>query len=153
MAVLDQTDKHLLNLLQENARFTTKQLALKLNLSPTAIYERLKKLERQNYIDRYVALVNPKKIQKDFVTFVMIQLKEHTQASIAAFEREIALIPEIVACFHVSGTYDYLIKVNLDEMSSFRIFMVEKLTKIPHISNTQSAFSIKEVFNHTALKL
>lgn len=151
MQYLDEIDKKILNLLQKDSRLTTKQLSLKLNLSPTAIYERIKKLERHNYITNYVALVNAQKIEKDFVVFVMVQLTQHSTKNIEDFEKKIMALPEIVSCFHTSGTYDYLLKINLKNMKAFRKFMIEKLTEIPHISNTQSVFNIHEVFNYTAL--
>lgn len=153
MKELDTIDKNLLNLLQANARLTTKQLSLKLNLSPTAVYERIKKLERDDYILNYVAMVNPQKVKKDFIAFAMLQLAEHSAKNIADFEKNIKELPEVVACFHISGSYDYLLKINLEDMKAFRKFMVEKLTEIPHISNTQSVFSIHEVFNYTALPI
>lgn len=151
MKELDKIDQNLLNLLQQNARLTTKQLSMQLNLSPTAVYERIKKLEREDYILNYVAMVNPQKVKKDFIAFAMLQLAKHSAENITDFEKNIKALPEVVACFHISGSYDYLLKINLEDMKAFRKFMVEKLTEIPHISNTQSVFSIHEVFNYTAL--
>lgn len=111
----------------------------------TAIYERIKKLESQGFISGYIALVSKEKINKSFVTFCHVKLVQHTQDYVIKFEKEIAQVPEILECYHVSGDYDYLIKVIVKDMKAFRKFMVEKLTTINHIGSTHSMFVINEV--------
>ncbi|HZW63809.1 MAG TPA: Lrp/AsnC family transcriptional regulator [Flavobacteriaceae bacterium] len=149
--IFDETDSRLLNLLQENSKQTNKQLALKLNLSVTAVYERIRKLERLGVIDSYVALVNKVKVDKNFVAFCHIKLVQHTQDYVIKFEREVANLQEVVACYHISGDYDYLLKVIVKDMEAFREFMVNKLTLINHIGSTHSMFVINEVKHTTAI--
>ena len=145
MINLDQIDKELLNILQNDAKQSTKAISAQLHLSPTAIYERIKRLERSNYIKSYIALVDPVKIKRDFVVFCMVQLSKHSREEIVNFEKKIIDLEEVVECYHLSGTYDYMLKIRTDSMDSYRKFMIDQLTTIPHIANTQSAFSINEL--------
>jgi len=151
--MLDSIDKKLLNILQNNSKQTTKQLSLQLNLSITAIYERIKKLEHQKVIQKYVAIVNKNKIEKAFLVFCHVKLVQHTKEYVSTFEREILKLEEVSECFHVSGDYDYILKIYVKDMEAYREFMVTKLTAIKHIGSTHSAFSIEQVKNTTAIQL
>ncbi len=150
---LDRTDKKLLELLQKDSKQTTKQLSLQLGLSVTAVYERIKKLEREQVITQYVALVNKNKIGKSFLAFCHIRLEKHTKEYITVFEREINKLDEVTECFHVSGDYDYILKIYVKDMDEYREFMVNKLTALKHIGNTHSTFTIGEVKNSNAIAL
>jgi Lrp/AsnC family leucine-responsive transcriptional regulator len=150
--VLDKIDVTILKYLQEDAKQTNKQLSHKLNLSVTAVYERIKKLERSGVIRKYVALLDRKKVDLGFTVFCHIKLVQHVHKSVIDFEREVVKLHEVLECFHVSGEYDYLLKVIVKDMDDFRRFMVEKLTTLQHIGSTQSSFTISEVKNTTALK-
>lgn len=149
----DATDKKLLQLLQTDSKRTTKELALKLNLSATAVYERIKKLEREGIIDKYVVLLKRDKIGKGFVVFCHIKLIQHTKEYLTRFEDEVTKLDEVLECFHVSGDYDYILKVCVENMEAYREFMVTKLTTLQHIGSTHSTFMISEVKNTTAFKL
>lgn len=147
---MDKTDKKLLELLQSDTKKTTAALAVKLNLSVTAVYERIKKLEREGIIDKYVALLNRNKINKGFVVFCHLKLLQHTKEFINQFEKEVIKLNEVLECFHVSGDYDYILKVCVKDMEEYREFMVTKLTTLQHIGSTHSTFMIGEVKNTTA---
>ena len=147
---MDATDKKLLELLQSDTKKTTAALAVKLNLSVTAVYERIKKLEREGIIDKYVALLNRNKINKGFVVFCHLKLLQHTKEFINQFEKEVIKLNEVLECFHVSGDYDYILKVCVKDMEEYREFMVTKLTTLHHIGSTHSTFMIGEVKNTTA---
>ena len=147
---MDIIDKKLLELLQNDSKKTTKELSMKLNLSVTAVYERIRKLEREGVIEKYVALVNKNKINKGFVVFCHIKLLQHTKDFITKFESEVVKLTEVLECFHVSGDYDYILKVCLKDMEEYREFMVTKLTNLQHIGSTHSTFMIGEVKNSTA---
>ena len=149
--IFDTIDKKLLQLLQEDSKQTNKALSNKLNLSVTAVYERIKKLENNGVISRYVALVDKTKVQKDFVAFCHVKLVQHSQDYVIKFEREVNQLEEVLECYHLSGDYDYLLKVLVQDMQAFREFMVEKLTKINHIGSTHSMFVINEVKHTTAI--
>ena len=151
--ILDETDKKLLNLLQQNAKQTTKQLSLQLNLSVTAVYERIKKLEKQGVISKYVALIDKHKVEKNFIVLCHVKLTQHKKEYVLQFEKEIMTLQEVTECFHVSGDYDYILKICVKNMEEYRNFMVTKLTTLQHIGSTQSSFMIEEVKNTTAFKL
>jgi len=149
--VFDETDKQLLELLQKDCKQTNKELSNKLNLSVTAVYERIKKLERENVITKYVALIKKEKVEKAFVAFCHIKLIQHSQEYVVKFEKEVTNLSEVLECYHISGDYDYLLKVMVKDMLAFREFMVNKLTSINHIGSTHSMFVINEVKHTTAL--
>lgn len=150
---LDKIDRGLLKLLQNDCKQTTKALSNVLGLSVTAVYERVKKLENAGIISNYVALLNKKAIEKTFVAFCHVKLTQHTQDFIAKFEKEVANLPEVLECYHVSGDYDYILKVIVEDMKEFREFMVKKLTNISHIGSTHSMFMISEVKHTTEIDL
>ena len=149
--VFDDIDKKLIEYLQFDSKQTNKELSYKLNLSVTAVYERIKKLERDGVINKYVALVNKKQVDKSFVAFCHIKLIQHTQDYVVKFENEVANLNEVLECYHISGDYDYLLKVMVKDMPGFREFLVKKLTSINHIASTHSMFVINEVKHTTAL--
>ena len=150
---LDSIDTQLLNYLQKDAKQTNKELASKLNMSVTAVYERIKKLEKAGVIDNYVALLNKESIGRAFVAFCHIKLVKHSQELVNQFEKEVATIDEVLEVYHLSGDYDYLLKVHVKDMESFRKFMVNKLTNIDHIGSSNSMFVISEVKHTTAVNI
>lgn len=153
MVSLDSTDRALLSLLQQDCKQTTKQLALQLNLSVTAVYERVKKLEKQGIIKQYVALLDNEKLQQNFVAFCHVKLIQHSREFVMKFEKEVANLEEVVEGYHISGDYDYLLKVVVSNMQDFRNFMVSKLTTIQHIGSTHSMFMINQVKHTTSVPL
>jgi Lrp/AsnC family transcriptional regulator, leucine-responsive regulatory protein len=149
----DNIDKKLLKYLQIDSKSTTKELASKLNLSVTAVYERIKKLEREKVISKYVTLLNRNKVDKSFVVFCHIKLIQHKKDLISEFEDEVTKLTEVLECFHVSGDYDYILKICVKDMEEYREFMVTKLTDLKHIGSTHSSFMIGEVKNTTAYEI
>lgn len=150
---LDSIDKKLLFMLQSDCKKTTKELSLKLNLSVTAVYERIKKLEREGVIDKYVVLVNRSKVEKGFVVFCHLKLIQHTKEFLTKFEREVIKLKEVLECHHVSGDYDYILKILVKDMDAYREFLVTKLTTLEHIGSTHSTFMISEVKNTTVIEI
>lgn len=150
---LDSIDKKLLLLLQSDCKKTTKELSLKLNLSVTAVYERIKKLEREGVIDKYVVLVNRSKVEKGFVVFCHLKLIQHTKEFLTKFETEVVKLKEVLECHHVSGDYDYILKILVKDMEAYREFLVTKLTTLEHIGSTYSTFMISEVKNTTVIEV
>ncbi|MFV0541281.1 MAG: Lrp/AsnC family transcriptional regulator [Aestuariibaculum sp.] len=149
--VFDSTDKKLLEYLQHNSKQTNKELAHKLNLSVTAIYERIKKLEKEGFINKYVALVDKKRTNRAFVAFCHIKITQHARNYVLNFEKEVTNLNEVLECYHISGDYDYLLKVLVEDVAAFRTFMVDKLTSINYIGSTHSMFVINEVKYTTAI--
>ncbi|AEH02073.1 Lrp/AsnC family transcriptional regulator [Lacinutrix sp. 5H-3-7-4] len=147
----DAIDTKLIKLLQEDSKQTNKELSNKLNLSVTAVYERIKKLENNGVINKYVTLINKEVVQKSFVAFCNIKLVKHSQDYVFKFEKDVTSLEEVLECYHISGDYDYLLKVLVKDMKAFRNFMVNKLTKLDHIGSTHSTFMINEVKHTTVI--
>ena len=150
---LDALDLSILKLLQKNSKLTNKALSTHLSLSVTAVYERIKKLEKTGIIKDYVALLSKEKLDQSFVAFCHVKLIQHTQDNVKQFEKEVIKIDEVLECYHLSGDYDYLLKVHVKDMESYRNFMIEKLTNLHHIGSTHSMFMINEVKHTTALNI
>jgi len=150
---LDAIDKKLLQKLQSDSKITNKKLSTELNLSVTAIFERIKRLERNNVISRYVALVEPAEVDKSFMVFCQIKLVQHSKAYVIKFEEEVIQLQEVLECFHVSGEYDYILKILVKDMEAYREFLLNKLTNLNHIGSTQSTFIISPVKSTTAIDL
>lgn len=150
---LGKIDKKLLYFLQEDSKQTTKELANKLDLSVTAVYERIKKLEKQGVISKYVAIVNKQKVEKNFIVLCHVKLIQHKKEYVINFEKEVMNLQEVTECFHVSGDYDYILKICVKDMEEYRNFMVTKLTTLQHIGSTHSSFMIAEVKNTTTIEI
>lgn len=151
MIKIDAKDRELVALLQADSKWTTKEYANRLALSTTAVYERIKRLEKAGVITKYVALVDKKKVNKAFTVLCHVKLIRHKKEYVIQFEREIVQLEEISECHHISGDYDYILKVNVSDMEAYREFMVTKLTAIKNIGSTQSSFVISEVKYSTAV--
>ncbi len=150
---MDSIDKKILMLLQQNAKQNTKEIALKIGLTVSPTFERIKKLEQQNYIKGYVAILNGKKINKSIIVYCQISLATHSRKLIDDFKKGISKVPEIMGCHHMSGNYDFLLKVAVNNMDEYQKFVIDKLSIINGISNVQSSFVIEEVTNDSAYNL
>jgi DNA-binding Lrp family transcriptional regulator len=137
---IDEIDLKLLNLLQENSRITIKSLAEKLFLSTTPVYERIKKLEKAGYIKQYITLLDPKKIDKNLIVYISINLSSHTKVAVEAFEKAIEKLDEVSECYYVSGNFDFLLKVYCRDMDDYHDFITDKLSVIENISQFYSSF-------------
>ncbi len=122
-------------------------------MSVTAVYERIKRLEREGVIKNYVAILNKKKINKSFAAFCHIKLMKHSKVYVNSFEKEVLKLKEVSECYHVSGDYDYIIKIHVKDMDAYREFIVNKLTALDYIGSTHSTFIIGELKNSTAINL
>lgn len=143
----DNIDKRILDYLQKDSKITTKELSIHLSLSNTAVYERVKKLEKNGVIKSYVAIVDREKINKSFVVFCQIKLIQHKHEYVNKFEREVIKFDEVLECFNVSGEYDYILKIVVENMKAYHEFLNNKLTTLDHISSTHSTFILNEVKN------
>jgi Lrp/AsnC family leucine-responsive transcriptional regulator/Lrp/AsnC family transcriptional regulator len=147
---LDDTDKLIIKFLQEDAKLTTKELANRLNLSATPVYERIKRLENEQVIKKYVALVDREKIGMGLMVLCNIRLKEHAQEAGMQFVKSIIAMPEVVECLNISGDYDFMIKVVVPDMLTYQSFIMNKLASLDNIGSTQSIFVMGEIKNETA---
>jgi len=122
MHSLDSTDISILQLLQHDARLTNKEIADKLGKSVTPVYERIRKLEEEGYIARYVALLNKDLIGKHLVAFTTVQLKEHSLVALKGFEKEVIKFPEVMECYQLTGQFDFLLKTAIRDMVEYNDF-------------------------------
>lgn len=145
--MIDASDKKILDYLQKDSKITTKELSLYLNLSSTAVYERIKKMERNGVIQEYSVRLNNSLVDKSFVVFCQIKLKEHRNEYLVKFEREVIKFSEVLECYNVSGDYDYLLRIMVEDMKAYHNFLNDKLTYLDHIGSAHSTFIINEVKN------
>ena len=152
-AVLDEIDLQILKILQNNAKLTTKELADAVNLSPTPVFERQKRLERQGYIKKYIAVLDPGKLDRSLLVFCKVKLKQINREIAESFVRRIQRIPEVTECYNTSGAYDYLLKVRARDMKQYQEFVLNKLGEIEQLSSLESTFVMSEVKNHHGINI
>ncbi len=144
---LDTTDRRILNFLQKDSKITTKELSMHLDLSPTAVYERIKKMEKEGIIKGYFAQIDRRRTGRGFFVFFQIKLIQHRHEYVVKFEREVIRFDEVLECYNVSGDYDYLLKVMVKDMTAYHDFINDKLTRMDHIGSAHTTFIIHEVKN------
>lgn len=145
---LDDTDIRILRLLQQNARLTIKEIGAEVHLSSTPIYERLRRLEREGYIKRYVAVLDVGKLDRGFMVFCSIKLRQLTIERAREFMDTIRQIPEVTECYNISGRYDYLLKIHARNMKAYQEFILNVLGEIDSVGSIESTFVMDEV-KHT----
>ncbi len=150
---LDSLDKQILMLLQHDSSLKTKEIASSIGLSITPTYDRIKRLEKEGVIKKYVAILDKNAINYAVTVICHITLLKHERSLLAKFENEIGKIDEVVACFHIAGNYDYILKVIVPDLNSYRDFITNKISTIENVSNVHSSFVMTEVKNETALLL
>jgi Lrp/AsnC family transcriptional regulator, leucine-responsive regulatory protein len=153
MEKLDSIDKRILNILQEDGRSNTKEIADTVGLSLTPTYERIKRLEKNGIIDKYVALVDKKVLGISFTAFCSVRLQLHSKTLIQKFEVDIKKLDEVMECYHMAGNFDYLLKIEATDMKHYQEFISNKLAGLNNISNVQSSFVMTEIKHETAFKL
>jgi Lrp/AsnC family transcriptional regulator len=151
--LLDETDQKILELLQKDAQRTLKDMAKKINLSLTPVHDRVKRLEKEGYIEQYVALLNKKKVGNNLTVYCQVTLQKQTIDLSQAFNAAILLLPEVVECSFVSGNFDYLLKIVLPDMERFHDFYQKKLSALPQVALINSFFIIREVKDTTAVPI
>lgn len=153
MLKLDSVDIKILEILQGDARITTKALADQLNLSTTPVFERVKRLERDGLIKKYVALVDNKKLGLRLIAFISISLTKHSRSYLEKFVNEVSQYPEVMECYHIAGNYDFLLKIVVKNMEVYETFILNKLSTIANLGHVQSSFVLSENLHSTAYKV
>ncbi len=147
----DEVDKQILRILQANSNITTKLLAKQVHLSPTPVFERVKRLEQAGYIKKYVAVLDADKLDKSLIVFCNITLKEHTKAIGNKFVADIKHLEEVTECYNISGDYDFLLKVMVRDMKHYQDFVINHLGLIENIGSAHSTFVMGEIKNTHAI--
>lgn len=147
---LDDVDKAILNLLQENSRIFHKDIAEKLHKSVNAIYARIRQLETLGYIKKYTVIVDHKKVGRGLVAFTQVQVNQHTEENLKAFQREVIKLSEVLECSHMTGSFDFLLKIAIRDMDEYHDLFMNKLAKLPDVGNMQTFFVMGEAKHETA---
>ena len=153
VADLDRTDRRILNTLQGNGRIANVELAREVNLTPTPCLERVKRLEKEGFIIRYVALLDPVKANAALCAYIEVQLASTTTEAVQLFNQQMLSLAEVQECQMVAGGFDYLIKIRVADMAHYQRFLGEKLASISDISQTHTYVVIQDVKSETAIKI
>lgn len=150
---IDNTDLKILQQLQDNSRLTTKELAAAVNLSTTPTFERMKRLEREGYIKKYMAVLDAEKLKCGFVAFCYLKMKQHTYENSIRIMEAVQEIKEIAECYNISGDYDFLLKIYAEDMKSYQKFILRILGDLDCIGSLSSSFVLGEVKNSHTIPL
>lgn len=142
---LDMLDRAILKILQTEGRVANAELARRIELSPPATYARLKRLEEQGLIRHYAALLDMAQLGYDMLCFIQINLQLHQPEQVANFKAAIQSMPEVLECHHITGEYDYLLKVVIRNRKDLEHFVVERLTPVPGVARIHTSLVLSEV--------
>ncbi|MBD1549483.1 Lrp/AsnC family transcriptional regulator [Roseibium aggregatum] len=148
---LDQIDRHILAELQDDGRMTINDLADKVGLSPTPCLRRVKRLQHDGVIKSYAAHVDQEAIGLPVSVFVNVTLMRQVESELQAFEAAVAACPEVMECYLMTGTSDYLLRIVAADLFAYERFLKSILTQIPGIANIQSSFALRQVVHRSAL--
>ena len=150
---LDTIDRRILQLLQVEGRMTNSKLAEEVGISPSATLERVRKLEREDVIQGYHAIVDPESVACGTAAFVSVSLHAHEKRALEEFEQVVMGFPEVVSCYHVAGDSDFLLKVTVQNIPAYRRFVLERLSELGNLRHVETAFVLETVKETTALPL
>ena len=150
---LDDRDEDILRALQENARLTNKELAAKVHLSTTPTYERVKRLERLGFIKQYATILDAAKLNKGFAVFCSIKLRRLNSEMAMAFTEMVKQIPEVTECYNISGSFDYLLRIQSPDMQYYQKFLLNVIGRHDNIASIESTFVMEEVKNQFGVSL
>ena len=148
---LDYKDKHLLEELQKNSRITNAELAKRIGLSPSSTLERVEKLEISGFIDKYIAILNPRKAGYSCFTFVEVKLARHGETPVENFISSIALIPEVLECHHITGEADFLLKVVTKDIPAYEELILHQLSALTNVQTMKTSVVLSTFKNETKL--
>jgi len=150
---LDAADKAILTVLQQQGRISNQDLATQVHLSPAATHTRLKRLEKQGYIDRYVAIIDRHKVGRDTLCFIQLSLSLHQHQQIQGLLQRIVAYPQVLECHHVTGEYDYLLKVVVANTQELEQFISTQLVPIPGVAKIHTSIGLKQFKSSTEISI
>ena len=150
---LDNTDRRILRVIQEQARVSNSELAERVGLSPSPCWRRVRTLEENGVIERYVTLVNAKAVGLPINVFATVTLEKQAESALELFEKAVKKRPEVMECNLMTGEFDYLLRVVVPDLAAYERFLMDHLTRIKGIASIKSSFSLKQVSYKTALPL
>ncbi|TYP75887.1 Lrp/AsnC family transcriptional regulator [Aquimarina intermedia] len=149
MEDIDEIDLTILRILQKDAKKTTKEIAQLLNLTASPIYERIRRLEKKGFIQKYVAILDKKLINRSVTTICQVSMRYHNEAFIQKFEEQIQNLEEVQECYHMAGQVDFILKINTPSLEAYHDFVKYKLSTIENIGVLNSTFVLKDI-KHTS---
>lgn len=149
--LLDKIDSRILEIIQEEARISNTDLADRVGLSPSPCWRRVRALESNGIIERYVTLVNAKAVGLPINVFATVTLEKQVEPALEAFEKAVTERPEVMECNLMTGEFDYLLRVVVPDLAAYERFLIDHLTRIKGIASIKSSFSLKQVCYKTAL--
>ncbi|MCA9960262.1 MAG: Lrp/AsnC family transcriptional regulator [Anaerolineales bacterium] len=153
MVTLDEIDRELLIYLQQDARITQAELARRVNLSPPGLQKRIRKLEESGVISRYVTLLDREAVGYDMLCFVQVTLQRHEPTAVSNFKMAVRHMQEVLECHHITGEYDYLLKVVVRNRKHLEQFILETLTPVPGMDKVRTSLVLSEIKQTTAVPL
>lgn len=150
---IDNIDRRILGVLQKSGRMSNAELSEMVNLSQSACHRRVQRLEKDGFIDGYVALLNARKVGRQTTVFVEITLSGQTDDILDAFEKAVSRVPEVLECHLMAGTADYLLKVAVLDTEDFARVHRRSLARLPGVAQMQSSFALRTVRQTTALPI
>ncbi len=150
---LDRIDYRILHHIQNNARISNIELAEAVGLSPSPCLRRLRALEQSGVIKRYAGIVDAGAVGLPISIFVNVSLERQERTGLEEFEQRIRSYPEVMECYLMTGSSDYLVRIVVPDLQSYERFLADKLTRIPGVANIQSSFALKQVVYNTELPL
>ena len=141
---LDSTDIRILQILQDNARLTNKEIGQQLYKSASTINDRIRRMQEKGYIKKYVAVLDHKKIDRGLTAFTHVKLKDHSKENLLFFETEVVTAPEVLECYHMSGEYDFILKIGVKDLDAYHLFLMNNLFETAQIGSIQSTFVMRE---------
>ena len=150
---LDKTDLRILSQLQQDASLSNVELAAKVSLSPSPTLARVKQMEAEGVIARYVALVDPHALGLKVNVFVRVSLEKQEAGALERFEQAVSHFDEVMEVYLMTGDEDYLLRIVVPDLQALERFILEHLTRIPGIKNIKSSFALKQVKYKTALPI
>ena len=150
---LDKTDCEILHHIQSDAKSSNIELADKIGLSPSPCLRRVKALEKNGVIKRYVGIIDPLLAGLPISVFITVRLRSQGRATLEEFESNIRQYKEIMECYLMTGSSDYLLRVVMPDIESYEQFLLDKITTIPCVDNIDSSFSLKQVIYRTEMPI
>jgi Lrp/AsnC family leucine-responsive transcriptional regulator len=143
--IIDDLDREILALIQGDGRISNAELSRRLNLSPPATHARVRRLEREGFIEGYAGLLSRDKLGYDLLSFVLVSLSVHQYEHVYGFRERVLAMPEVLECYNITGEYDYLLKVVLRNREDLERFVVGELTPLPGVARLQTSLVLSEV--------
>ncbi|MFK8162117.1 MAG: Lrp/AsnC family transcriptional regulator [Lewinella sp.] len=150
---IDKTDLIILRILQEDSKKTAKEIAARLNLTASPVYDRIKRLEKQGVIKKYVVILDKKLFDLPVTAFCQVSMRYHDKTFIEQFEDQIQALEEVQECYHMAGKVDFILKINSRSLEDYHNFIKYKLSKIENIGELNSTFVLKDIKHTSALNI